>query len=123
VIILFLQNNPIITIHEEVMGVWLSFDSHNKGQTNHSSLQILPLHGKWSTVPRKHIHGDYFPKGTDVFSSLLEHGHLTCKFVPISFVFAKFKPIFCFAPERTGESKENIMAWLQNSVFSVKIRL
>jgi hypothetical protein len=40
---------------------------------------------------------------------LAQHGHVTCKFVHISFVFAEFKPIFCFSPERTGESKENIM--------------
>jgi len=45
-----------------------------------------------------------------VAKCLLEHGHLTCKFVLISFAFAKFKPTFCFSPERTGESKENIMA-------------
>lgn len=58
-----------------------------------------------------------------VAKCLLQHGHLTCTFVPISFVFAKFKPTFCFSPERTGESTENIMAWLQNSMFSVKTRL
>jgi len=45
-----------------------------------------------------------------VAKCLQEHGHLTCKFVPISFVFAKFKPIFCFCPERTEKSKDNIMA-------------
>jgi hypothetical protein len=63
-----MQHNPIIMTLVEITGVCISFNSQNKGQTINFSLQTLPPHSKQRKAPQRHIHGDYFPKRSDVFS-------------------------------------------------------